>query len=242
MFRTVSSTCPATLLERRKQDEPARPRATSSALGGLMSLTVLAGISLVAQPAVARADNMDGCFGADHGSRIEACTQLLEEPLSRVERSLAYAMRALAYSVRGDYAQALPDYDRAIELRPNFAVALNNRAWAHFKSGNVAQGFEDVERSLALSPQSAHALDTRAHLRQSEGDIQGALQDYKKAMRFGGARMVRLYQCGLQTAGYYAGPLSGLISSDLKAALETCVRSKSCDPLPPDEECRKLTS
>lgn len=185
---------------------------------------------------------MEQCFGKDTGQRIDACTMLLDQPISRSERALAYAMRALAYSVKGSYQKALPDYDRAIDLRPDFAIALNNRAWAHYKSGNTKQGFDDVERSLQLSPRSAHALDTRAHLKQSEGNTDGAVRDYRSAMTFGGSRMVRMYQCGLQTAGYFSGPLSGIVSPQLIAALETCVKSKSCDPLPPDEECRRLTS
>ncbi|MEL7047399.1 MAG: tetratricopeptide repeat protein [Pseudomonadota bacterium] len=189
-----------------------------------------------------RTNAMEDCFGKDNGRRIEACTNVLSEPLSRSERALAHAMRALAYSIIGEYQNALPDYDKALELRPDFAIALNNRGWAHYKSGNIEKGFADVEESLALSPRSAHALDTRAHLRQSQGDETGALKDYRSAMRYGGTRMVRLYQCGLQTAGYYTGPLSGIVSPDLIAALESCVKAKSCDPLPPDEECRRLTS
>ena len=93
------------------------------AIAGLAALAVVS-----TTPAVG--DVMQRCFGSDPTGRIDACTALLDEPLTRMERSLAYAMRALAYSVRGEYATALPDYDRAIELRPDFAVALNNRAWA----------------------------------------------------------------------------------------------------------------
>lgn len=99
-----------------------------------------------------------------------------------------------------------------------------------------------MERALALTPQSPHALDTRAHIRQASGDIEGALNDYTQAMRYGGTRIVRLYQCGLQAAGLYDGFLDGIFSDKLRGALETCVRNTGCDPLPADEECRKLTS
>lgn len=184
----------------------------------------------------------NACFGEDRGRRIEACSALLEGTLSDRERSLAHAMRALSHSVRGNYTKALPDYDAAIELRSDFAVALNNRAWAHYKLGNIDQGFVDVTRALALSPRSAHALDTRAHLRQAEGNAVGAIQDYRAAMRYGGAGMVQLYQCGLQSAGYYLGPLTGIYTDDLLAALTTCVKGTGCDPLPADEECRRPIS
>lgn len=188
------------------------------------------------------ADTQQDCFGAQGIDRIEACTKLLELPLPPAERSYAFAMRALAYSLQGRYKLAITDYDAAIEIAPDFAIALNNRAWAYYKSGGIDNADRDVARALELNPESPHALDTRAHVRQSQGDLPGALADYESAMRFGGARMVKLYQCGLQANGLFDGALSGIQSEKLRGALETCIRNPSCDPLPADEECRKLTS
>ena len=121
------------------------------------------------------------------------------------EMSSVYAMRALAYSLKGQYATAIDDYDVAITMRPDFAVALNNRAWAYYRWGKAATGLPDVEKSLQLSPTSAHSLDTRAHIKQALGEPQAALRDYTKAMFFGGAQMIKLYQCGLTEAGHYTG-------------------------------------
>ena len=117
------------------------------------------------------------CFSEDIERRIEGCTALIERrDQSVADLSFAYAMRALAYSLKGRYDTAIRDYDAAIAMRPDFAVALNNRAWAYFRWGKAATGLPDVERSLQLSPTSPHALDTRAHIRQALGDPQGALQ------------------------------------------------------------------
>ena len=142
----------------------------------------------------------------------------------------------------GRYELALPDYDAAIKAQPDFAIALNNRAWALYKSGRAEAGLADVERALELSPHSPHALDTRAHIRQAGGESELALADYELAMRFGGEHMVKLYQCGLQAAGLYSGDVDGLYTRALRQALEACVASSACDPLPADEECRKATS
>jgi tetratricopeptide (TPR) repeat protein len=148
--------------------------------------------------ASARADSAADCFSDDLNRRIEGCTALIERrDQSMGELSLAYAMRALAYSLRGHYEIAIRDYDLAIQMRPDFAVALNNRAWAYFRWGKAATGLPDVEKSLEISPTSEHALDTRAHIRQAMGDPAGALRDYNRAMGYGGPRMIKLYQCGL---------------------------------------------
>lgn len=196
----------------------------------------------VAATSVAR-DSRADCFSDDNERRIRGCSDMLgNSGNSPEEEAMAHAMRALAYSLKGQYAEALDDYDAAISLNPDFPIALNNRAWALFKSGRAADGLADVERALQLSPGSPHALDTRAHIRQEKGDARAALVDYEMAMRFGGERMVKLYQCGLQTHGFYEGNIDGRYSPAMRRGLETCVATRGCDPLPPDEECRKVTS
>jgi len=188
-------------------------------------------------------DSRADCFSEDNERRITGCSDLLDTPgLMPDERAMAHAMRALAYSLKSAFPEALRDYDAAIQLNPNFAIALNNRAWALFKSGRAGEGLADVERALALSPQSAHALDTRAHILQEMGYGTSALIDYERAMRFGGERMIRLYQCGLGALGLYTGELTGIHSPALRRALEACIATRGCDPLPADEECRKVTS
>jgi tetratricopeptide (TPR) repeat protein len=201
-------------------------------------------LALAATPAAATAgvDEHD-CFSKDNERRIAGCTELVERPgLATQIRGSAYAMRALAYSLKGQYDGAIRDYNAAITLVPDFAVALNNRAWAYFKSGRPVTGLPDVEKSLRLQPTSPHAYDTRAHIRQRLGDSTNALRDYEAAMHFGGERMVRLYQCGLAAHKLYAGAIDGAETPDLRRALQMCAESITCDPLPPDEECRAVTS
>jgi Tfp pilus assembly protein PilF len=194
-------------------------------------------------PAPASSDPAADCFSEDIERRIEGCTALIERrDQSVADLSFAYAMRALAYSLKGRYDAAVRDYDVAISMKPDFAVALNNRAWAYFRWGKAATGLPDVEKSLQLSPTSPHALDTRAHIRQALGDPAGALRDYDQAMWHGGARMIKLYQCGLTEARLYTGEIDGTWRKELSEALEKCVHDKACDPLPADEQCRAATS
>lgn len=213
-----------------------------------LALTLVLGTPL-ARSAAAEAAAEDtaqataDCYGADNGRRISGCSELLSGGgLANADRSMAHALRALAYSVQGQYDLALSDYDAAIDLDPNFAIALNNRAWTQYKLGRHREGIADVERALRLTPTSSHAFDTRAHLRHAMGRPAGALADYERAIGFGGAHVIELYQCGMQTKGFFNGEIDGLYSPAFRRALESCVESPDCDPLPPDEECRKLTS
>lgn len=209
---------------------------------------LLLGAVLVAGPAAAQVQSDDPqdnhlCFGEDHAKHIDACTELLDQPgVAPALRSSAFAMRALGQSLLGKYAEAIADYDAAIQINPSFAVALNNRAWAFFKWGKAAQGLNDVERSIALDSMSPHSYDTRAHIMQASGNPVAAMADYDRAMFLGGLRMVRLYQCGLAAAGLYKGKPDGQTSPELRSAFLQCVAQLTCDPLPPDEECRAATS
>jgi tetratricopeptide (TPR) repeat protein len=206
---------------------------------GLIVALVLA----IAWAAPARADDVKNCFGTDNDRRIEGCSALIDRrDTSVAQLSEIYAMRALAYSLKGEYGVAIRDYDVAIQMFPNFAVALNNRAWAYFRWGKAATGLPDVEKSLQLSPTAAHSLDTRAHIRQSLGDPKSALNDYTRAMYFGGEQMIKLYQCGLTEARLYTGEIDGVWRRELQSALERCVLDRGCDPLPADEQCRAATS
>ncbi len=194
-------------------------------------------------PSASRADVANDCFGDDFGRRIDACTALIASPgQSEADLALAYSARALAFSVRGQYDRAIPDYNESLRRDPDSAIALNNRAWAYFKSGDPERGASDVDKALVMMPDSPHTLDTRAHIRQSRGDHTGALRDYERAIRFGGEHIVKLYQCGLQANSLYSGEIDGLYTSDLRKAMEACVATTGCDPLPADEECRKITS
>ena len=192
----------------------------------------------------ASADNAQDCFSEDFNRRIQGCTDIIERgTLSRGELSSAYAERALAYSMKGRHDQAIRDYDRAIELVPDYPIALNNRAWSYFRSGQGPVGLKDVEASLRLSPNSGESYDTRAHIRQTMGNREGAILDYDLAMRFGGERLIKMYQCGLTERKFYKGPTDGIWNPELRAALVQCVRGSSdCDPLPADEQCKAATS
>lgn len=183
------------------------------------------------------------CFSENNERRIAGCSELIENPnLDPGTKSLAYAMRALALALSGELNQALPDYDMAIKLDPGSAMALNNRAWVYYKLDRLSEGLADVERSLRLASASPHAHDTRAHIHQSLGERTAALRDYEQAMRYGGEHLVKLYQCGLEASGVYSGPIDGLYTRDVRKALEVCVSTTTCDPLPADEECRAATS
>lgn len=208
-----------------------------------LRLAALLAVALALGPRPLHAEVATDCFSEDNERRYAGCTAIIESPgVSAGERAHAYSMRALALSLKGQHENAIRDYDAAIELVPNFAVALNNRAWAYYRWGQGPRGLADVERSLRLNPMSEHTWDTRAHIRQTMGNHVGAFADYEQSVVLGGERMVKLYQCGLSAKGLYRGRFDGIYTDEVRDALKTCADSRTCDPLPADEECKDPTS
>ena len=63
-----------------------------------------------------------------------------------------YNQRAFANFLREDYAAALPDLNRAIELQPRHIPALSGKGLTLIGMGRVAEGQEVIRKALGLNP------------------------------------------------------------------------------------------
>jgi tetratricopeptide (TPR) repeat protein len=61
-----------------------------------------------------------------------------------------YGSRAKAYYFLGKYREALPDYDKAIALKPDSKRLYYDRALTYRALGNFAAAQEDIKKSCAL--------------------------------------------------------------------------------------------
>jgi tetratricopeptide (TPR) repeat protein len=194
----------------------------------------------------ARADTYSDCMDGTLRKRIAPCSAVIDDPATTaldLERALEIRSNDLAIAKR--FAEAVQDLDRALKLNPTSALALNGRAWTLFRWKNTADGMDDVNASLRIDGAFAAAWDTRAHLYQLLGQFDRAFNEYEAAVGFGGEFFIRLYQCGLRERGIYKGPVDGIYSAAVRAALRSCASAATCDPLPEnefEEECESATS
>ena len=63
------------------------------------------------------------------------------------EAKAAY-QRGFTHQMQGEYDAALHDYDRALALKPNLAIALKNRGRANFYLGKFDQSARDLAAGL----------------------------------------------------------------------------------------------
>ena len=134
---------------------------------------------LIAVPALA--DARKDCERYDNADlKIQACTQLIMENAENLPD--IYTKRGHGYAMKKDYERALVDYDRAIELDPNFALAYNLRAHAYAGKGEYDRAIADFTKALALRPDYGAIYQSRGDVYASRGSYDEAIADYDKGL------------------------------------------------------------
>ncbi len=92
-----------------------------------------------------------------------------------------FKTRADASLGKGEYALALSDYDKAVTLKPDNAVAFLNRGRTHYSLKDFPKASADFNKAIELDPKDAKAYYSRGLLHESLGELDKALADYQRA-------------------------------------------------------------
>lgn len=76
--------------------------------------------------------------------------------------------RAIAYGEEGDHRMAEEDLSRALDLRPNDALALRLRALSRMRQNAFDLALADAEAALRLEPNNVDAALALGHVRESQ--------------------------------------------------------------------------
>jgi Zn-dependent protease with chaperone function len=111
---------------------------------------------------------------------------IMKELAKTPDNADLHTMMGDLYFSRNNYGGAASQYEKAIEMAPRQARALNNLAWLYATCEETS--YRDPERALMLAKRAAvlereaHVLDTLAESYFINGDIEAALTAEKEAL------------------------------------------------------------
>jgi tetratricopeptide (TPR) repeat protein len=115
---------------------------------------------------------------ARYDQAIVACDRAIALKPDLVE---AYMLRGRSHAVQNDPEHSIPDFTRAIEIRPRDPQAPLERASAYIDQKNYAAAISDADSALALDPKLARAYNLRGTGLRGLGEPQKAIEEFTRA-------------------------------------------------------------
>jgi tetratricopeptide (TPR) repeat protein len=151
----------------------------------VVGLFVPVATSCYGVPGYADAKLLQAAQAGEHGD-LSACIKTATEVVDHCpSHALAYTIRGTAHRKSGEYAKAIADLDRAIELNPKLADAYTQRAYAYNQRKldvSSQQILDDLNRSIELDSSSALAYILRGTARKALNDHDAAICDFNHAL------------------------------------------------------------
>ena len=112
-------------------------------------------------------------------------------------KAIAYNQRGNAKHEMGDHAAAIADYDKALEIDPQFAEAYSNRGGVKDSMGDHVAAIADFDRALEIDPQLAGAYSNRGIAKNHMGSYAAALADFDRVLEIDPQDMQAYYNRGV---------------------------------------------
>ena len=100
---------------------------------------------------------------------------------SNDDEALAHFENGFNHSEQGQLEQAIADYDKAIELKPDFVAAYYNRGVSYLKQNEFKKALEDFDKYIQFVPNDPDGYQMRGKCYEALGDTAKAQADLDKA-------------------------------------------------------------
>ena len=155
-----------------------------------MTRLILALAVLLALTGTARAGGPEYCkqgLSAHRASKldlaIEYYTRCIDYgDVTQKHLARAFNNRGFAYYEKGEYDRAIADYDRAIQLTPDYAYAFSNRGNVYDHKGEYDRAIADYDQVIRLKPDHALSFYNRGIAYRLKGEYEQAIRDYDRAI------------------------------------------------------------
>ena len=118
-----------------------------------------------------------------HGKAEQAYQRELNDPTAPPKRkALAWCYLGILYYDLGKYSQSLTAYNTAIQMHPQFPVALSNRANTLNALKRIDDAIASCEAALKLKPNYASAWTNLGTIRTECGQLDTAIECFEKSI------------------------------------------------------------
>jgi len=94
--------------------------------------------------------------------------------------------KGIAHAIKGQHDQAIPYYNKALEINPRFASAYFSRGVAIAEGkGQYDEAISDYNKAIEINPRFAKAIALRGYAYYSKGEYDKAWEDVHKAQSWG---------------------------------------------------------
>jgi tetratricopeptide (TPR) repeat protein len=130
---------------------------------------------------------LQDALSADEGGEIRFLDEILRESrLGTVTRANTYRERGRQHRLAGHYDEALADFNRAIDLKPQYSDAFSGRGETYRLMGRYEEALADFNRAIDLSSKLGSrdewAIASRGETYHSMGRYEEALADFNRVI------------------------------------------------------------
>ena len=96
---------------------------------------------------------------------------------------IAHNNLGAALLTKGNVAEAIAHFQKALQIKPDYAEAQNNLGNALLKKGNVDEAIAHYQRALQIRPYYAEARNNLGNALLKNGHVDEAISDYRRALQ-----------------------------------------------------------
>ncbi|TRU05080.1 MAG: serine protease [Microcystis sp. Msp_OC_L_20101000_S702] len=153
----------------------------------------------------------------DQLKRYDEGLAAINQAINLAPRAAWYVNRGFLYYNQQKYELASDDYNKAIEINPNFAEAYNNRGLLYYNQQKYELALADYSKAIEINPNFALAYNNRGGIYYNQQKYELALADFNKAIEIN----PNLAEAYLNRGGiYYNQQKYELALADFNKAIE----------------------
>ena len=141
--------------------------------------------SMQAQTANPSHDQINALVNLYHTGQLakteQACRELLQ---TYPQAFFIINVLGVALQEQGKFQEAVQTFNKAIEIKPDYAEAYNNRGNALCDPGQLNEALESYEKAIQLRPDYADAHSNRGNALHKLGRLEDAVESCEKAIEF----------------------------------------------------------